>query len=100
MRMGNRFGTGLLLLGLGLGGGGCFLDEIDKAGSWAQKEEPAQEPVQAPQASPQGAMTNWWATAKSLGSEESKSDIVGCDVGNSLQFREREYCLARGGEPQ
>lgn len=89
---------GVLGLALALLCGGCFLDEIDKAAGWQQ---PADEKVEAPAAvsKPAGGMErpNWWASAKSLGSEESKTDIVRCSVGKTTQFTGREDCLARGG---
>ncbi len=82
---------------------GCFMDEIDKASSWRAEKKPDPAPAATPQtpARSQGApKTNWWATAKSLGSEESTADIVGCKVGNSTHFMGREDCLARGGKVQ
>ena len=99
----NGPGAALLLLttlSVLLSLGGCFLDEIDKAANWQQQgQEPAAQEAPEPQAAPAAAMqANWWASAKSLGSEESKTDIVTCKVGNSTHFMEREACLARGGK--
>ncbi len=63
MRSAIPLGNGLLLLTLISGGAGCFLDEIDKAGSWQKAEKPAPKtaaPTQQ-QSSPK-KKTNWWAT--------------------------------------
>lgn len=90
--------NGFLALVLLTLAGGCFLDEIDKAGEW-QKSKPEAEAASAT-ATPQESAkpkTNWWASATSLGSEAPKADIVHCSVGNSSQFMGREDCLARGG---
>lgn len=96
MRLACPLRNGFLLLGLAVATAGCFLDEIDKASEWQNKKpEPKEAP--APQTQTAAPKTNWWASAKSLGSEESKADIVNCDVGNSTQFTNREDCLARGG---
>jgi hypothetical protein len=89
----------ILWLGMIFAGTGCFLDEIDKAGEWQKPKNAAAEPVQDPEPPQPAAATrpNWWATAKSLGSEESSAEIVQCSVGNTTQFMGRDDCLARGG---
>jgi len=46
-------------------------------------------------AAPSGA--SWWQTARSLGSEESTSDIVACKLESKTEFMTRDDCLARGG---
>jgi hypothetical protein len=88
----------LCLLALAAVSTGCFLDEIDKAGEWQKSKQEKSEPVPASQPKAGEPKPNWWATAKSLGSEESKIEIVKCNVGNSTQFTGREDCLARGGK--
>jgi hypothetical protein len=94
---------------------GCFLDEIDKsveankfkaanvpAGASKPGEPPKPGATAAkPAAGAAGApVKSWWETAKTLGSEESTADIVGCSRGGRLEFMERDDCLARGGSPQ
>ena len=78
-------------------GTGCFLDEIDKAGEWQKPKKTAAEPVEAPSQPAAATRPNWWATAKSLGSEAPSAEIVRCDVGDSTHFMGRDDCLARGG---
>ncbi len=87
-----------MAVALALASGGCFLDEIDKAANW-QGRAAEQTDTPAPSSAPtaEAERPNWWASAKSLGSEESKSDIVQCKVGKTTQFTGREDCLARGG---
>ena len=90
---------------------GCFLDEIDKSVNANKGKAEALAPkapgaVDAPQqvavakpgapAAPQGP--SWWETAKSLGSEESGADIVGCGINGRTEFMTREDCAARGGQ--
>ena len=92
---------GILLVAALALGTGCFLDEIDKAGSWQKTEKPKSEaPAPAAAQPPAEKKPNWWATATSLGSEESRADIVRCDVGNSTQYMGRDDCQARGGKVQ
>lgn len=95
---------------------GCFVgDEIDKASALSQGGPgPATKPPAAPaDAKPKqiasaaakpdagGAPAkSWWETARSLTSEESASDIVGCAVSGRTEFMTRDDCLARGGTPQ
>ncbi len=102
MRSAIRSRNGLLAVVLAVLTSGCFLDEIDKAANWQERGSEKADP--APAASPQpsastGGMQgpNWWASAKSLGSEEPKTEIVQCRVGKTTQFTGREDCLARGG---
>lgn len=95
---------------------GCFVgDEIDKAaaltsGPGPAKKDPAAAPADAkpkqiasaapkPDAGGPPAKS-WWETARSLTSEESVSDIVGCAVSGRTEFMTRDDCLARGGTPQ
>ena len=63
------------------------------AASGAQKQVASATPGKP--AAPKGP--SWWQTAHSLGSEESKSDIVPCKRASGVEFMEREDCLARGG---
>ena len=97
---------------------GCFVgDEIDKASALSQggpgpaKKPPAaagdEKPKQVASASASTKANaggppakSWWETARSLTSEESTSDIVGCAVSGRNEFMTREDCLARGGAPQ
>jgi hypothetical protein len=98
---------------------GCFINEIDKsvenakspgqkAAEAAAKGPAASGDAAAPKqtasadkkpAAPQGAA--WWQSAKSLGSEESTTDIVACKTkSGKTDFMARDDCLARGGVTQ
>lgn len=92
---------------------GCFVgDEIDKAAALSQgnpgpakkppaagaAEEKPKQVASAKAAAPAGK--SWWETARSLTSEDSESDIVGCAVSGRTEFMTRDDCLARGGAPQ
>lgn len=95
---------------------GCFVgDEIDKAASLSQggpgpakkppgaasEEKPKQVASAAAKPNAGGSPAkSWWETARSLTSEDSVSDIVGCAVSGRTEFMTREDCLARGGAPQ
>jgi hypothetical protein len=92
---------------------GCFLDEIDKsvnankskaaataadpkaAGEGKTKVASAQPAKAGAPAGP--AAPSWWESAKTLGSEESAADIVGCGINARVEFMTREDCQARGG---
>jgi hypothetical protein len=93
---------------------GCFLNEIDKsvesaksaserkAEATAKGEAPAAKPAKgggpkqtASADAPKGQ--SWWATATTLGSEESTADIVACQLSGKVDFMTRDDCLARGG---
>jgi len=90
---------------------GCFLDEIDKSmalypGSPQpanQAEQPATSapgaaaPKQTAKAKAPPDEKSWWQNATTLGSEESKTDFVGCKLGSGVEFMTRDDCLARGG---
>ena len=82
---------------------GCsILEEIDKLGGGEvaaeeQGDDGCEEGSQS-EACP-NKPGNWWANARSLSSDEMKTDIVSCRVGNATQFTSRDSCLARGGAP-
>ena len=110
----NRFGLRVLAAAwLACAASGCFLDEIDKSvnadkvkaqavapGAPAAGANPKQVAAATPgkPAAPKGP--SWWQTAHSLGSEESKSDIVPCKRASGVEFMDRDDCLARGGATQ
>lgn len=98
--------------------GGCFVfEEVDSASNMLGKDKSHQPPAKAADAKPDGKGTAvaaagnaaqgvvatgkaWWATATTLGSEESNPEIAGCKVGGHSEFMLRDDCLARGGVPE
>ncbi len=109
----------LLVASLLLGAAtGCFVgDEIDKASALAKvpgaaapaaakpgsAEAAAAKPAAgataaAKPATPAGK--SWWATARSLTSEESDEGITRCELAGRAEFMLRDDCLARGGVPK
>ncbi|RIL00259.1 MAG: hypothetical protein DCC71_18950 [Proteobacteria bacterium] len=98
---------------------GCFVfDEMDKAkaidmgaaignkppskdGARPAAEKKTASAAQAANAKP-GAPSakSWWETARTLTSEESSADIVGCRLSRGVEFMEKDDCLARGGSPE
>lgn len=96
---------------------GCFVfDEMDKAkaidmssaignkpppkdgakpAAAAEKKTASAAGASAKPAAPSGK--SWWESAKSLTSEESMADIVGCRLGRGVEFMQKDDCLARGG---
>lgn len=92
-----------ILLALCLWNGCAFLDEIDKIGGGEDEVADDQSGESCAQGSQSEACTNtpvnWWANAKTLSSDEMKTDIVSCRVGDATQFMSRKSCFARGGMP-
>lgn len=101
---------------------GCFvLDEMDKAKAIDMSAaagnapkpgaKPGEKPAAGAASAPAGKKTasaaaakepapqgkSWWETAKTLGSEESTAEIVGCKLGRGTEFMQKDDCLARGG---
>lgn len=108
-----RASTRFLALALVAGtASGCFLGEIDKS---AEEAKPASQriaeakaksgdaqakpgaPKQTAAADPNAPKGGWWATATTLGSEESKADIVACKLNGKIEFMTRDDCLGRSG---
>jgi len=108
-----------LLVALLLGAAtGCFVgDEIDKASALANvpgaaapaaaKPGSAKAAAETPAAGATAAAKpaapagkNWWATARSLTSEESSEGITRCERAGRAEFMLRDDCLARGGVPK
>lgn len=108
-----RYGGVVGVLLVAIAASGCFLDEIDKsvaantskaaAAAGAPPASEASKPAATaakPAAGAGAQVKTWWETAKTLGSEESAADIVGCTLGGRLEYMERDDCLARGGSTQ
>lgn len=101
---------------------GCFVgEEIDNASNMLGKDKSHLPPAKPGEAKPDAAKGEkgtavasagdaaksvvatgkaWWATATTLGSEESDPAIAGCDLKGRNEFMLRDDCLARGGTPQ
>ena len=43
---------------------------------------------------------NWWASARTVTSDEMNAEIVSCQVGASRLFSTLSACLSRGGVPR
>jgi hypothetical protein len=106
----------LALAALAVSLSGCFVfEEMDKAKSIDMSAAIGNKPAPKDGAPPaaaekktasaagakakQGAPSakSWWETARSLTSEESTADIVGCRLARGVEFMEKDDCLARGG---
>ena len=92
-----------IILALCLWNGCAVLDEIDKIGGGEAEIADDQSDASCAQDSQSEACgnkpVNWWANAKTLSSDEMKTDIVNCRVGGATQFMNRQSCFARGGVP-
>jgi len=92
-----------IILALGLWNGCAIVEEIDKIGGGGEEIADDQSDESCAQDLQSEACTNkpvnWWANAKTLSSDEMKTDIVNCRVGGATQFMSRQNCFARGGTP-
>ena len=115
--MARRLPAAALALAVALATGCGVLEELDKGRAEQEKYSPsarkAKEEKAAAATSQAGAKAaggaadatakarqaaaTWWQNARSIGSEETSSDVVRCVIGGSEQYMHKHDCLMRGG---
>ena len=115
--MARRLPAAALALVVALATGCGVLEELDKGRAEQEKYSPSARKAKeekaaadASQASTKAAggaadtaakarqaASTWWQNARSIGSEESSSDVVRCVIGGAEQYMHKHDCLMRGG---